>query len=131
MKAEIDMYSKEAVDCSKTKKLKHNLKRKKKSKEGKKKKKVNGISVVLMRAFTTQALNWYFCASTIIQVKSKTKQNPTNHKTVYAEIKLFSPIYPAMSSGQCCATKNVKDCIYALSHNLSNCVSCIFKTISL
>lgn len=40
MKAEIDMYSKEAVDCSKTKKLKHNLKRKKKSKEGEKKKKL-------------------------------------------------------------------------------------------
>lgn len=28
MKAEIDMYSKEVMDCSKTKKLKHNLKKK-------------------------------------------------------------------------------------------------------
>lgn len=48
MKAEIDIYSKEVMDCSKTKKLKHNLKRKKK--EGKKK--LNGISILLMRAFT-------------------------------------------------------------------------------
>lgn len=62
MKAEIDMYSKEVMDCSKTKKLKHNLK---------KKKKVNSITIFLMRAFTYQVLNWYFCASTIIQVKIK------------------------------------------------------------
>lgn len=34
-------------------------------------------------------------------------------------------------SGQRCSIKNVKDHVYALSHSLSNCVSCIFKTISL
>lgn len=74
MKAEIDMYSKEVMDCLKTKKLKHNLKGKKK---------VNGISVFLRRAFTAQVLNWYFCACTIIQVKRKRK------KPVYAKTFFF------------------------------------------
>lgn len=32
MKAEIDMYSKEVMDCSKTKKLKHNFKKEERKK---------------------------------------------------------------------------------------------------
>lgn len=66
-----------------------------------------------MRPFTDQILNWYFCASTTIQVKSKKKKKrnkqkkppPTQNIKLFTQRYFFPTIHSAMLSGQCCAIK--------------------------